>query len=335
MTIYSRRDALNFALYGAAVACFRGNNAARAATSTCTAQRNTLVNGVQLGVNLYSFREMLNMPGDMIDRSISAMKTLGLNQCEVFEPAIQPPAINATQPWAMSASGKPSEASLYGRMPTAAPDAAYQTAVRQWRLSTPMQKIDAIGRRFTEAGISVLSFGMRLKDYMTDEEIDRGFLMAKALGTNLISSSTTLTMAERLVPFSTRHKIFVAMHNHSNLSDANQFATAESLRKALQMSDRFRINLDIGHFVAANGDPIEFIREHSGSISHLHIKDRKRNDGANVPMGQGDTPIRAVLQLLKNERYAIPAHIEYEYAGTSSSVIEVRKCLDYVRNALA
>jgi sugar phosphate isomerase/epimerase len=176
---------------------------------------------------------------------------------------------------------------------------------------------------------------MRLKDYMTDEEIERGFLMTRALGTNLISTSTSLTMAQRLVPFAKRHKIFVAVHNHSNLSDPNQFATPESFVKALTMSDFFRINLDIGHFTAANADAVEFIRKHHEWITHVHIKDRKRNDGANVPMGQGDTPIKAVLQLLKNERYPIPAHLEYEYAGIGGSVDEVRKCLDYMRTALA
>jgi sugar phosphate isomerase/epimerase len=48
----------------------------------------------------------------------------------------------------------------------------------------------------------------------------------------------------------------------------------------------------------------------------IHIKDRKKNQGDNMPLGQGDTPIKEVLQLLKTNRWNIPANIEYEYGGS-------------------
>jgi len=54
-----------------------------------------------------------------------------------------------------------------------------------------------------------------------------------------------------------------------------------------------------------------------------------------VPWGQGETPIREVLQLLKKERWPIRAYIEYEYRGQGSSVEEVKKCLAFAKAALA
>ena len=48
-----------------------------------------------------------------------------------------------------------------------------------------------------------------------------------------------------------------------------------------------------------------FIQEHHDSITHLHIKDRKKNDGPNMPWGEGDTPIKQVLLLLKAKK--VPA----------------------------
>jgi sugar phosphate isomerase/epimerase len=142
-------------------------------------------------------------------------------------------------------------------------------------------------------------------------------------------------MAKRVIPLVEKHRMLVAMHGHSNLSDPNQFATPESFEQALAMSPRYRINLDIGHFSAAGFDPVAFIRAHHDRITNLHIKDRKNNDGPNAPFGQGDTPIRPVLQLLKSERYSIPAYIEYEYAGSGTSTRELAKCLEYVRASLA
>ena len=100
------------------------------------------------------------------------------------------------------------------------------------------------------------------------------------------------------------------------------------------MSKNFRINLDIGHFTAANYDAVQFVRDHHDQITHLHIKDRKKNDGANLPWGEGETPIKQVLTLLREKKYPIRAFIEYEYRGTGTPIEEVKKCMSYMRQAL-
>ena len=70
----------------------------------------------------------------------------------------------------------------------------------------------------------------------------------KALGTERICTSTTLTVARRLVPLMEKHRMEVAFHGHINTADPNEFAGPESFRKALAMSPFARINLDIGQF---------------------------------------------------------------------------------------
>ena len=60
--------------------------------------------------------------------------------------------------------------------------------------------------------------------------------------------------------------------------------------------------------------------EHHQHITNLHLKDRKKHQGDNVPWGTGDTPIREVLQLLKRERWPIRAFIEYEHKGAGTPV---------------
>lgn len=206
--------------------------------------------------------------------------------------------------------------------------------VRKWRLSVSMDHFKDVRKKFDAAGIKLQAYNLSFNDNFTDEEIDRGFQMARALGVNLITASSTLSSAKRVAPFADRHKIRVAMHNHANLTDPNEFAKPESFAAAVAMSKYFGINLDIGHFIAAGYDPIEYIKEHHSKITNLHIKDRKKNNGANLPWGEGDTPIKEVLQLLKSKKYDIPANIEYEYRG-ADPIAEVRKCFQYMKDALA
>jgi L-ribulose-5-phosphate 3-epimerase UlaE len=79
---------------------------------------------------------------------------------------------------------------------------------------------------------------------------------------------------------------------------------------------------------------VAYLNGHHKDILTLHIKDRKKDQGPNVPFGEGDTPIKEVLQTLKTKKYKIPAMIEYEYKGTDT-IAEMKKCLDYCKEALA
>jgi sugar phosphate isomerase/epimerase len=137
------------------------------------------------------------------------------------------------------------------------------------------------------------------------------------------------------VPFVERHGMFVAMHNHNNLVDPDQFATPASFETALAMSELFRVTLDIGHFVAGNNDPVAFIRAHHDRIVNVHVRDRQRDNGPNRPFGEGDTPIKEVLRLIRDNRYPIRAYLEYEYGSFRSSLEETQTMFQYCKEALA
>ena len=307
--MYTRRDFVQLTLAGLAI------------PRLASAAIDSRVGGVLLGAQSYSFRELpRGASGDAIDPVIRAMTEVGLGDCELWAPQLEP----------QFATG--------GRVN--APDAQAARAkarddLRAWRLSTPLDHFRAVGKKFTTAGITLSAFNYSFNSSFTDEEIDRGFEMAKALGAEIITASTTLDVARRVVPFAERHRMVVAMHNHSNTSDPNEFATPASFAAATRLSRYFKVNLDIGHFTAANFDAVAYLREQHANVTNLHIKDRRKNQGDNVPWGTGDTPIREVLQLLKRERWPIRAHIEYEYRGAGSSIDEVKKCFDYARKTLA
>jgi sugar phosphate isomerase/epimerase len=275
------------------------------------------VGGVRVGVQTYSFRALARPAGaDLTDAIIAAMTECGLGDCELWSPQIEP-------------------VSTLGRGASAAARARVRDDLRRWRVETPMEHFRAIGRKFEAAGIDLFGYNLSFNDSFSDEEIDRGFEAARALGAEIITASATLSAMKRVVPFAERHRMAVAVHNHSNISDPNEFATPESLLAAAGLSRYVRINLDIGHFTAANNDAVAFLREHHDLITNLHIKDRAKNQGDNVPWGTGDTPIREVLALLKQERWPIRAHLEYEHRGAGMVVEEVKACFQYMRRALA
>ena len=73
----------------------------------------------------------------------------------------------------------------------------------------------------------------------------------------------------------------------------------------------------------------------SASISHIQLKDRTRNGGGNEQFGEGDTPIKDVLGVIKAKALPIPVFVEYGYLGLGTPLEEVRKCMAYVKAALA
>jgi sugar phosphate isomerase/epimerase len=285
--------------------------------ASALARINSKVDGVQLGVQSYSFRDL------SFDDALKAMVADGLGDCELFSPHIE--------------GGHTDTPPMAGFHHGATPEErkAKREEVRQWRLSVPLDYFKGIRKRFDEAGVNLYAYNYSFAKDFTDAEIDRGFEFAKALGVGIITASTTLPVAQRVVPFAEKHKILVAMHGHSDLKDPNQFARPESFAAALKMCKLYRVNLDIGHFTAANFDAVDYITKNHQNIVLLHLKDRKKDEGANVPWGEGDTPIKQVLLLLKETKWPIPAFIEYEYKGTGTSQEEVKKCFDYCKQILA
>ena len=266
------------------------------------AKINSVVNGVTIGAQSYSFRDRHT------DAAIRAFADVGIGLCELWAGHLER---------GHGSNDSPAE----------------RERLRKWRETVSLDEIEAVGKKFRDAGVDPYALNYSFRDDFSDREIERGFEMAKAFGAKVITASSNVGTAARIDPFAKKHKMRVGMHNHSRI-DENEFATPESFERARKgRSDYIAINLDIGHFTAANFDSVDFIRKHHDDILTLHVKDRKRNQGGNVPFGKGDTPIREVLALLRDNKYAIPANIEYEYTAVDA-VEEVRKCLAYCKEAL-
>jgi sugar phosphate isomerase/epimerase len=209
--------------------------------------------------------------------------------------------------------------------------------VRDWRMSAPLQPFEEARRKFADAGLNLFSGVNTIAEDCTDEEIDAIFKQMQAMGVKIFcTNQTRLAIAPRMIPYAKKYNIKPAFHTHDKYEDPNEVASAESLVKLINMSPLFMINLDIGHYTAGNQDAVGFIKEHHDRITHLHVKDRKKNHGPNVAWGTGDTPIKECLRLIRDNKYPIYALIEREYHGPNdgTAVEETKKDMDYMRDAL-
>ncbi len=199
-----------------------------------------------------------------------------------------------------------------------------------------LEKVAALKKMYADAGVGIhiVKFGNIGDAKVTDEKIEYYFNVAKALGAKAITREISEEAAKRLGPLADRHGIKIAFHNHTQINAATYDGPILSYGKNLA------INLDIGHYVAANDDSVlAIIEKYRDRIVSLHLKDRKSkaNGGANMPFGEGDTPVIGALQLLKNKKLPIYADIELEYKipEGSDAVKEVAKCVQYCKQALS
>jgi sugar phosphate isomerase/epimerase len=276
-----------------------------------------------LGVHTYSFRGLKQTPGvDPIDTLAAAVAACGVRHCELFAPHIE----------AQFGSAHAAHHTMSAMSPQ-----MMRRELRKWRLRVPDSYFRTIASRFGKVGVAISAYNYSPNASFSDEEIDRGFEMAKALGAQLITSSATLEVAKRIAPFADRHRMVVALQGVPPGGGANALAVADSVAAALPLSKYFRMSLDLGDFTAANVDAVAYVRDHHREIATLRLKDRRKTTGEKLPWGEGDAPIREVLRLARREAWPIRGYVEYDYAGptgATGAIDEVKKCLAYGREAM-
>lgn len=306
--MYSRRDFGKLALGTTASLAF--------------AAKSETTGGVRLGATTYSLRDLRRVPGkDNIDDVIKALQFSGVTEVNLFSYNAEPAGPDTGPAAPPPPAAYPVTVHKWTPEEIASAMLALRSRTREWRLNTPAGHFEAIRGKFDAAGIGVTSYTLNYSDDFTDEEIDQTFRQAKTLGASSITSPGAPATAHRLAAFAEKHQMNVALTDYA-------------LSAALP-SKYFKVNLDIGQLTAANGAPVAYVQENHTAIAQVTIKDRRRNRGKNEQFGDGDTPIQEVLRLVKEKKYTFPVFAEYEYVGLGTPAEELKRCMDYMRSALA
>jgi sugar phosphate isomerase/epimerase len=213
--------------------------------------------------------------------------------------------------------------------------AEQQQKLTAWRTSVSMEPFKKLRKMYNDAGVSIYAW-KQLSPTMSDEEMEYIFDVADALGCThtTLELPTDPAQLKRIGELAMKKKVYASYHTHLQ-------GSMTAFDQAFALSKGNTANIDIGHYVAAGnvgGSPVQFFQKFHDRITSFHIKDRTTPEhcALNLPFGQGETPLGEIFQLLRKNRWRIPATIELEYQIPEGSdpVKEVRRSFEYCRNLI-
>lgn len=202
-------------------------------------------------------------------------------------------------------------------------------------------KFEELKKKFDDAGIEIHIF--KFEGMSTDEEWDYAFKAAKILGAIGITAEGSEQTAQIIGAAAERNDMLGILHQHGQYATM----TVAEIEQLLSYSPALRLNFDFGHYFgfgykdSTGLDPIQFIDHFSDKIASMHCKDKTSSENETAPnqnqvWGQGETPVRQILQHVRDNYPHIYCDVELEYsvAPWSNSVKEVGTCIRYMREAL-
>jgi xylose isomerase-like TIM barrel protein len=312
---YSRRQFTRIAFTSAALPF------ARVLAHTSRSPAAT-VRGVELGAITGVYGPFTAAAGqDVVDVVIARSLEAGIGHVELVNSLFEPRVTGG---------------GIGGQAPATASPEYLQTreGLRQWRLTQPLDRFREIRRKFDAAGLDLFSYVMTIGDDFTDPEIEAVFQHMQALAVErFCTNQTRVGMGPRMVRYAEKYRISPAFHNHSLVNDANEIASLASLDAVLAMSSLFMVNLDIGHFARGGNDPLAYIKAHHDRITHLHVRDHKR-DGTAANIGEGDLQVAEILRTIRDNKWPIACILEQGRTGLESSIAATKANLEYMRRVL-
>ena len=278
---------------------------------------DSVVSGVQFGLQSYVFTG-IGLPQDgLVDVVIASMVECGLGECDLYAPLVEPGLL-----WdKVRAPGA-----------TAAERAQARAELSAWRASVSLDHYRPLRKKFEDAGIEI--YAMTGFPGSTEAELTKTFEIAEILGVRLISLTLPLSAAQRMAPMVEKSHFAVSVQGSPNVNSTNPDAVAkpEDHDKAMSFSKSYRLTFDIGDGTGGGFDSLQFVEKHHERLAKLDVKDR-RKDRTSTPYGEGDTPVREILRLIRDRKYDIRCYLDCDYK-TADRPADVKRSFEYVKAAL-
>lgn len=168
-----------------------------------------------------------------------------------------------------------------------------------------------------------------------EAECRKVFDFAKAMGIETIVSEPEPDAFDLLDKLTEEYGINVAIHNHP---EPSRYYAPEMVLKAVEgHSKRIGACADTGHWMRSGINPLDALKMLEGRIISFHFKDLNKygRDGEHdVPWGQGEANVKALMEEIKRQGFQGVFSIEYEH-NWDNSVPDIAQCVEYFNQVAA
>ncbi len=282
------------------------------------AKIDSVLHGIQFGLQSYSFN---GTPlAGVLDVVVQCMVEAQLGEVDIWSPLIEPVELSEKA----RAASVPAEERAQAR-----------AAIAKWRATVPLDYFRGIRAKFEDKGIEVTAFSTSTGT--TDEELNRTMEITKALGAKIATVGIPLSAARRLVPIADRHGVMIGIQGRPAMNSTNpdQICKPEQYEEALALSKNYWLSFDVGDAVGGGyTDVLQFVKDHHARIFQLYLKDRNRAN-VSLPWGEGDTPIKEILRLMRDNKYQVRGYIDNDYKSSASRSDDVKRSYEFAKTVLA
>lgn len=170
----------------------------------------------------------------------------------------------------------------------------------------------------------------------TIESWKKQFDIAKQFGVEYVTTEPPLEMWDSIDSLAGAYGIKVAIHEH--WKGVSHYWSPDSVLAAIKNHPNFGACADLGHWPKSGIDPVEAVKQLSGHIIGVHLKDIAAfNDPAlrDVPAGTGVVNFPAVFAELKKQNFKGHIYIERDAEDLPSNLPSVIETVKYYNAEVA
>lgn len=195
------------------------------------------------------------------------------------------------------------------------------------------EHIQWVRTQLRRLGQSLVAYGV-VNFENTEQEMRQIFDFAKKLGIRTIVTEPgfdEFALLERMVK---EYNVNIAIHNHPTPS---KYARPETILERVEGWDR-RIGacVDTGHWMRSGVNPLQGLRLLEGRIIDVHLKDLDvfgAKDAQDVPFGQGEAEVDAILAELTRQNFRGYLTVEHEREAEALDPEQaIKKGIEYIKN---
>ena len=192
---------------------------------------------------------------------------------------------------------------------------------------------DAVIKQYQDAGVQIVSIGV--EGFGADEAENRKrFAFASKAGCKVISANFNPFTFQAALPIVYKlceeFDIRLAIHNHGGY---HWLGSGEILNWVFATTRTcIGLNMDTAWALDAKQNPVEWAEKFASRLYAVHLKDfefDRARKGKDTIVGQGNVDLPKLLAVLKANKFAGPAILEYE-GDVNDPVPALKQCIEAI-----